>query len=117
MQKALHSSYIDVNSIKTSNTEFFMTAAFGQADQPYENQGDQKMNLAELNMIHKISERRDVFPLLVKSVCPSIFGNEIVKCGQLLSLFGGTDYRLKNKGSDFVEMLMKDDKQGASTAI
>ena len=75
------------------------------------------MNLAELNMIHKISERRDVFPLLVKSVCPSIFGNEIVKCGQLLSLFGGTDYRLKNKGSDFVEMLMKDDKQGASTAI
>ena len=29
MQKALHSSYIDVNSVKTSNTEFFMTAAFG----------------------------------------------------------------------------------------
>ena len=27
--KALHSSYIDVNSVKTSNTEFFMTAAFG----------------------------------------------------------------------------------------
>ena len=29
MQKALHSSYIDVNSVKVSNTEFFMTAAFG----------------------------------------------------------------------------------------
>lgn len=68
-------------------------------------------------MIHKISERKDVFQLLVKSICPSIFGNEIVKIGQLLSLFGGTDYRLKNKGSDFTEMLMKDDKTGTSTAI
>lgn len=29
MQKALHSSYIDVNSVKTSNTEFFMQTAFG----------------------------------------------------------------------------------------
>ena len=75
------------------------------------------MNLAELNLIHKLSERKDVFPLLVKSLCPSIFGNEIVKTGQLLSLFGGTDYRLKNKGSDFVEMLMKDEKTGTSTAI
>ena len=27
--KALHSSYIDVNSVKTSNTEFLMQAAFG----------------------------------------------------------------------------------------
>ena len=116
MQKALHSSYIDVNSVKTSNTEFFMTAAFGDPNSN-ENFSESKMNLAELNQIHKISERRDTFPLLVRSVCPSIFGNEIVKCGQLLSLFGGTDYRLKSKGADFAEMLMKDDKTGVSTAI
>ena len=69
---------------------------------------DQKMNLAELNLIHKISERRDLFALLVKSICPSIFGNELVKTGQLLALFGGTDYRLKSKGQDFAEMLAKD---------
>ena len=75
------------------------------------------MNLAELNQIHKISDRKDIFPILVRSICPSIFGNEIVKCGQLLSLFGGTDYRLKNKGADFAEMLMKDEKTGTSTAI
>jgi hypothetical protein len=41
-------------------------------------------------------------------VCPSIFGNELVKCGQLLSLFGGTDYRLKAKGIDFVDFLTKE---------
>ena len=48
---------------------------------PSANIADQKVNLAELNLIHKISERKDLFPLLIKSVCPSIFGNELVKCG------------------------------------
>jgi DNA replicative helicase MCM subunit Mcm2 (Cdc46/Mcm family) len=73
--KALHASYIDVNSIKTSNSEIF----FQQSSEVTAN--DQKVNLAELNMIHKIAERKDLFPLLVKSVCPSIFGNELVKTG------------------------------------
>ena len=86
-----------------------MSTALGRSDEGSTlNMADQKMNMAELNIIHKIAERRDVFPLLVKSVCPSIFGNEIVKCGQLLSLFGGTDYRLKAKAGDFTEFLSKD---------
>ena len=71
---------------------------------------DQKMNMAELNLIHKIAERRDLLPLLIKSICPSIFGNEVVKCGQLLALFGGTDYRLKAKANDFTDFLSKDEK-------
>lgn len=65
---------------------------------------DQKVNLAEISMIHKISERKDLFALLVKSLCPSIFGNEIVKVGMIMSLFGGTDHRLKMKG-DFADIL------------
>mmetsp|Transcript_19230 Transcript_19230/g.26659 ORF Transcript_19230/g.26659 Transcript_19230/m.26659 type:complete len:106 (-) Transcript_19230:724-1041(-) len=74
------------------------------------------MNLAELNYIHKISERRDLFPLLIKSVCPSIFGNDLVKTGIVLSLFGGTDHRLKNKG-EFAELLLcRDDKHSSSIA-
>lgn len=48
-------------------------------------------------MIHKLSKRKDLFSLLVKSLCPSIFGNELVKAGMIMSLFGGTDYRLKKK--------------------
>jgi DNA helicase MCM8 len=55
-------------------------------------------------MIHKISERKDLFALLVKSLCPSIFGNEMVKVGMLMSLFGGTDHRLKMKG-DFADII------------
>ena len=55
-------------------------------------------------MIHKISERKDLFALLVKSICPSIFGNELVKIGMIMSLFGGTDHRLKMKG-DFADII------------
>ena len=79
------------------------------------NVNDQKVNLAEINMIHKISERKDLFALLIKSICPSIFGNEIVKVGMIMSLFGGTDHRLKMKG-DFADMIFagegKDQVQG-----
>ena len=70
------------------------------------------MNIAELTVIHKLAERRDLFPLLVKSICPSIFGNEIVKCGLVLTLFGGTDYRLKAKGNEFNEFLLNAGNEG-----
>lgn len=45
-----------------------------------------------------------MFALLVKSICPSIFGNELVKVGMIMSLFGGTDHRLKMKG-DFADII------------
>jgi DNA helicase MCM8 len=107
--KALHASYIDVNSIRNSNTEFFLTTPSANGD-PSSVQ-DNKMNLAELNLIHKISERKDLFPLLISSVCPSIFGNDLVKAGLILCLFGGTDYRLKNKG-DFADFMVCRDEKG-----
>lgn len=70
------------------------------------------MNIQELTKIHEISERKDLFALLIKSVCPSIFGNELVKTGLVLCLFGGTDYRLKNKGEFADFLLCRDDKNG-----
>ncbi|CDW72960.1 dna helicase mcm8-like [Stylonychia lemnae] len=102
--KALHASYIDVNSIKNSNTEYFLQTSTQSSYQGGQIQDD-KVNMAELSEIHRISERRDVFQLLIKSICPSIFGHELVKTGLLLSLFGGTDYRLKLKGH-YLEMLL-----------
>lgn len=68
-------------------------------------------------MIHKISERKDLFALLVKSLCPSIFGNELVKVGMIMSLFGGTDHRLKMKG-DFADIIFggNNDKQEVAGA-
>ena len=61
--------------------------------------------MCEVNEIHKLSERRDIFTLLVRSICPSIFGHELVKAGLVLTLFGGSDYRRK-KLADFSEFQM-----------
>lgn len=99
--RALHASYIDVNSVKNSNTEFFLATATSSTGGAV---SDNKVSLAELGIIHKIAERKDVFHLLIRSMCPSIFGHELPKTGILLCMFGGTDYRLKNKGefSDFM---------------
>jgi DNA helicase MCM8 len=49
--RALHSSYIDVSSLKTSNQEFFLQTALGNkgsGDPNSINMTDQKMNLAEI---------------------------------------------------------------------
>jgi DNA helicase MCM8 len=55
-------------------------------------------------MYHQLSQKKNLFPLLVKSICPSIFGNDLVKIGMLLSLFGGTDLKKQKKGkfTDFI---------------
>ena len=99
--RALHASYIDVNSVKNSNTEFFLSPV-SQTGGSYT---DNKVSIAELSMIHKLAERKDIFPLLIKSMCPSIFGHELPTTGILLCMFGGTDYRLRNK-SEFSDFMM-----------
>lgn len=76
--KGLYASYIEVNSIKNTNNEVFGN--------------NEHVGRAELNQIAQLADRPDIFPLLVKSACPSIYGNDIVKAGLILSLFGGTDY-------------------------
>jgi hypothetical protein len=47
----------------------------------------------ELAAIRAIALSDLAFPLLVNSLCPTIFGQELVKAGLLLGLFGGTPYR------------------------
>lgn len=49
--RALHASYIDVNSIKNSNTEYFLSTAIS-SNPSTTNINDQKVNIAEINMIH-----------------------------------------------------------------
>lgn len=44
----------------------------------------------ELQQIRKIALSENCFALLVASLCPDIFGHEIVKAGLLLGLLGGT---------------------------
>ncbi|XP_052800629.1 DNA helicase MCM8-like isoform X2 [Mya arenaria] len=46
--------------------------------------------MKELYGIEMIQSEENLFRLLVGSVCPSIYGHELVKAGLVLGLFGGT---------------------------
>ena len=43
----------------------------------------------DLQFISKVVNEPELFKCLVNSLCPTIFGHEIVKAGLLLSLVGG----------------------------
>lgn len=45
---------------------------------------------SEINMMKNIRNHPNLFKLLVHSLCPRIFGHEMVKAGLILSLFGGS---------------------------
>mmetsp|Transcript_29193 Transcript_29193/g.94096 ORF Transcript_29193/g.94096 Transcript_29193/m.94096 type:complete len:589 (-) Transcript_29193:1534-3300(-) len=54
-------------------------------------QGDTGLGLSmmQLHAIRDIASSENLFELLVSSVCPSIFGHEVVKAGLLLGMVGG----------------------------
>lgn len=55
---------------------------------------------AELHAIlEDVRSEQEPFMFLVRSACPSIVGNDMVKAGLLLALFGGTDRNLRTVSS------------------
>ncbi|XP_008555490.1 DNA helicase MCM8 [Microplitis demolitor] len=56
--------------------------------------------------IQRIESDPDVFPLLIRSLCPAIYGHDMIKAGLLLSLFGGSS---KDSSRDDIHVLMVGD--------
>jgi len=55
--------------------------------------------LKELYGIREIHSERNLFKLVVSSLCPTIYGHELVKAGLVLALFGGTQSHIDEKNS------------------
>lgn len=53
----------------------------------------------DVQRIHDVAERPDVYELLARSIAPSIFEQDDVKKGLLLQLFGGTNKKFTKGGS------------------
>lgn len=51
---------------------------------------------ADMEVIRRLSKRRDIFPLLARSLAPSIHGHEHIKKALLLLLLGGVEKNLEN---------------------
>ncbi|GAB6026064.1 DNA replication licensing factor mcm8 [Chamberlinius hualienensis] len=62
----------------------------------------------DFSAIREIHEQDNLFRLIVHSLCPAIYGHEMIKAGLVLALFGGTqrftkdEYRMPNRSNSHV---------------
>ncbi|KAL4465193.1 hypothetical protein ABPG74_001907 [Tetrahymena malaccensis] len=74
----LQTNVMDVNCLTNSKNENKLL-----------NEDEEEFSEEDIIMAQTLSDDPHVFPRLVKSVCPTIFGHELVKAGLLLSILGG----------------------------
>lgn len=85
--QAMFLLYLHVNSVVGPRTR-----SRAEADGDMTGADDTELvefSLKDLYAIQLIQEEKDVFKMLVNSLCPAIYGHELVKAGLLLGLFGG----------------------------
>eukprot|EP01133_Synstelium_polycarpum_P015356 gene15356-18215_t len=77
--KTVYYIYLDVNSIDSNKQP---DAAGGKTDAV-------SFSLRDMYGVREIADHPNIFNLIVNSICPSIYGHELVKAGLTLALFGG----------------------------
>eukprot|EP01135_Chromosphaera_perkinsii_P002385 Nk52_evm39s222 gene=Nk52_evmTU39s222 len=60
---------------------------------------DAEFTQADLDCISSIQAKPNLFKYIVNSLCPSIYGHELVKAGLCLGMFGGSKVQNSNKGN------------------
>jgi hypothetical protein len=101
--KSLFVLYMDARSVSTQKVADKAAAAgvaagprAGEGGIGFPAAGQRSVQYSErdLAFLARMRGHRDVLSLVVASACPSIFGQEVVKAGMLLALFGGTPKHL-----------------------
>lgn len=67
--------------------------------------------------IQKLHSKPYLFELMVNSLCPGIYGHEMVKAGMLLSLFGGSNCNLNQTRGDIHILVIGDPGLGKSQML
>ncbi|NXN21916.1 MCM8 helicase, partial [Nycticryphes semicollaris] len=82
--KCMFLLYIEANSVSNSK---------GQKPKNFDDETFQRsfmeFSLKDLYAVQEIQAEENLFRLIVNSLCPAIYGHEIVKAGLALALFGG----------------------------
>ncbi|XP_049555956.1 DNA helicase MCM8 isoform X4 [Orcinus orca] len=90
--KCMFLLYIEANSVSNSK---------GQKTKPSEDEYKHgtlmEFSLKDLYAIQEIQSEENLFKLIVNSLCPVIFGHELVKAGLALALFGGSQKYVDDK--------------------
>mmetsp|Transcript_3349 Transcript_3349/g.5162 ORF Transcript_3349/g.5162 Transcript_3349/m.5162 type:complete len:773 (-) Transcript_3349:26-2344(-) len=86
--KSIYSTYIDVVSFEKVKSEKFT----------HEEEQDTELSEEKKREILEISQRPDLYDLLIKSFAPSIWECDDIKKGLLCQLFGGVNKNFTNSG-------------------
>ncbi|CAK9824086.1 DNA helicase MCM8 [Anthophora retusa] len=91
------------NNVKTKNKIVFslymeaITIVNNKQSLQNKNIMNNEMSVKDYLAIKEIYDTQNIFPLLVQSLCPSIYGHEIIKAGLMLSFFGGNTEQLESR--------------------
>jgi DNA helicase MCM8 len=88
--KGLFISYIDVNSIVNIRD---------RQKQGVIKEEDDTFTESDLRFIAKLADTPNIFYVLIESLCPAIYGHELVKAGLILAILGGSNIEDKKSGS------------------
>ncbi len=92
----IHQLYIIANSVTRVSKASKSSSTIDDVESIYSSdkrENNDKINYSEsqLQWIRGIASANSCFGLLIASLCPTIFGHELVKAGIVLALFGGTN--------------------------
>ncbi|XP_068042554.1 DNA helicase MCM8 [Anomalospiza imberbis] len=82
--KCMFLLYIEANSVSNSKGQKLKSFDDETFQRPF-----MEFSLKDLYAIQEIQAEENLFRLIVNSLCPAIYGHEIVKAGLALALFGG----------------------------
>ncbi|XP_061478488.1 DNA helicase MCM8 isoform X2 [Rhineura floridana] len=84
--------YIEANSVSNTKGQKVSNDEHG-----INHQACMEFSLKDLYAVQEIQAEENLFKLIVNSLCPTIYGHEIVKAGLVLTLFGGCQKYMDDK--------------------
>lgn len=90
--KCLFLLYIEANSVSNSKGH-----KGKDTDESVSHGASMDFSLKDLYAIQEIQSQENLLKLIVSSLCPTIYGHEVVKAGLLLALFGGCQKYVDDK--------------------
>jgi DNA helicase MCM8 len=76
--------------------KYILCSSIFELESSQEEQQDQTFTQEEMSRVNKLASGAQLFLALINSFCPTIYGNEIVKAGVLLTLVGGSRTALRS---------------------
>ncbi|XP_075719163.1 DNA helicase MCM8 [Rhinoderma darwinii] len=90
--KCMFLLYIEANSVSNSKGH-----KSKDTDDSVSHRASMDFSLKDLYAIQEIQSQENLLKLIVNSLCPTIYGHEVVKAGLLLAVFGGCQRYVDDK--------------------